>query len=147
MNITGPALDVLTSKMKGKSRLDLSTTKENETAVDNYKEDTKNGEKKKKRVIKKKKKEVKKRDKEATKKKPEKKDGAKKRKKEEGKKNSEKKKTSSKEKWMKRIPIRRRAVGAPQVDRMTARPKVHGQIQVKRKKRLLIRQTDRQTDR
>ena len=48
MSITGDALEVVMSKIKGKTRMELSTTKENETAVENFKEDTKNMEKKKK---------------------------------------------------------------------------------------------------
>ena len=69
MSITGDALEVVMSKIKGKNRLELSTTKENQTAVENYNEDIKNAEKKKKKQVKKKKKQVKKGDQGAKKKK------------------------------------------------------------------------------
>ena len=69
MSITGDALEVVMSKIKGKNRLELSTTKENQAAVENFKEDIKNAEKKKKKQVKKKKKQVKKSDQGAKKKK------------------------------------------------------------------------------
>ena len=47
MSITGDALEVIMTKIKGKNRLELSTTKENQSAVENYNEDIKNAEKKK----------------------------------------------------------------------------------------------------
>ena len=68
MSITGDALEVIMSKIKGKNRLELSTTKENQSAVENYNEDIKNAEKKKKKQVKKKKKQVKKGDQGAKKK-------------------------------------------------------------------------------
>ena len=68
MSITGDALEVVMSKIKGKNRLELSTTKENQSAVENYNEDIKNAEKKKKKQVKKKKKQVKKGDQGAKKK-------------------------------------------------------------------------------
>ena len=68
MSITGDALEVIMTKIKGKNRLELSTTKENQSAVENYNEDIKNAEKKKKKQVKKKKKQVKKGDQGAKKK-------------------------------------------------------------------------------
>ena len=129
MSITGDALEVIMTKIKGKNRLELSTTKENQSAVENYNEDIKNAEKKKKKQVKEKKKQVKKGDQGAKKKKTEKKVEAKKRKKSTSKKDE--KKMTKKEKKKTR---RRRNPHRVAVRRVTVRVTAHGLNQVTEKR-------------